>query len=500
MIGKLTIATPSAAWHAAERVRARHRWLMEVCSALRDGSTDYLPREASERSVGGVDPYAIRAARSLLSPDFAMGIWDHVGRVLGEEFKRDLGGDEELEALYGDIDDGGRDLQVFLQAVFADLWLQGEPFVLVENAPGGGNPFWVLFESEQNLRVKWGLNSKGARVPKRIHIDNPRAGGLWDSEMLPRTRVLLGDGEPSVDPATEGAGPGASLGNRGARWEFWRQNDQKEWVPSREEDEQPGRYVEDEIPGFLFQFGRKHKKTGAVIPPSEWLSEVCLHQYRESSDHGTMIRILRACLLFFKGMDFKTFTETSGNTLHVGPYAIIFGGTGDAQLMTVETSGTSPDLSFRELERIEAMVRLAALAPVDPGRAQTLGAKVIDVRLSSATLRASAVQLRDGTEELMRITAARMGKSEPGTLHIPTEFTLTASEVNEIQVITDLLKQDHLSWRTAMEKLKLGVRKLEDVDLDDEEVLLEKERAERDKRGAERVKRFAGGNPIGESE
>lgn len=498
--GKVTIATPSAAWEAVEKVRRIHRWLCEVSSAIRVTTEAELPREVGERPIGGIDPWSIRARKAVLDPDYPLAIWSWVGKVVGDEYRLDVEGDEDLAALYSDVDKAGNDLKVTLQVVFEDLLMQASPFVLVDDVPGGGSPFWVLFTADQVRLAEWGKNAAGARVPKRIHLWNPAKETLR-TPCRNRIRVLLGDGEPSFNPETKTAGPGAKLGDRGARWEWWEEDEEKkEWRPSTQPDEQPDRFEEEEIPGWLFQVGRRDRKDrDAVFPMSEWLGDACLNKYRQKSDHDGFVSLLRMVVHFWQGIGFKEFTESQGNVITYSHITNLFGGSNDkVMLHSIETTGSAAALSFKAMEEVEAKLKMARLTPVDPQKVQTLGEAQLGEHQALTPLSVAATKLRDGAEQLMKITAARLGKEKSGTLHIPTLFTLSDAEEKDLAMVRELQKEGSISWLTAMEKLKLGNRKLEDVDLAQEQTRLAKEQTERDAASARRVRGAIGGDPMGE--
>lgn len=500
--GKSTIATPSAAWESVEKVRRIHRWLCEVSSAIRVTTEAELPREVGERTIGGIDPWLIRARKAVLDPDYPLAIWSWVGKVVGDEYRLDVEGDEDLAALYADVDKAGNDLKVTLQVVFEDLLMQASPFVLVDDLPGGGSPFWVLFTADQVRLAEWGKNAAGARVPKRIHLWNPAKETLRTPSRN-RIRVLLGDGEPSYNPETKTAGPGAKLGDRGARWEWWEEDEEKkEWRPSTQPDEQPDRFEEEEIPGWLFQVGRRDRKDrDAVFPMSEWLGDACMHQFREYSDHSGFVGMLRTETTFVQGLSEAEFTAAQGYMIAFKHRNIFFGGSNENVMMhSLETTGAAAELSFKAMDEVRAKVKMARLAPVDPQKVQTLGEAQLGEHQALTPLSVAATKLRDGTEQLMKITAARLGKEKPGTLHIPTLFTLSDAEEKDLAMVRELQKEGSISWLTAMEKLKLGNRKLEDVDLAQEQARLAKEQGERDAASARRVRGAIGGDPMGEGE
>lgn len=496
----VTVATASAAWHHAEKVRAPHRWLLKVSSELRDKSEAMLPRHPGEKANAQGDPWSNRVARTLLWPYFPMALWSFVGRVISKDFQYDVGDDAEMRAIYTDIDKAGRDLSVFAQPVFFDMWCQGAPFVLIESAERGGTtPKWILFESHQIIVLDWGINAQGQRVPKRVHIkdETPEA---WGSKSEPRVRVLLGDGEGSRlhDGA---AGPGAGLGSQGARFEFYRQdpNDNMKWVPSPHPKEQPGRFAHDEIPGYLFDFGRL--ESGAVIPASEWLGELCRAYYREGSDHGTMIYMLRAVILAVSGMTKEEFIA-NGQT-SAGPMSVFFLNK-DASMQAVETTGAAGELSFRDLERYLTAIRLASLTPIDPDKVQTLGEVLITGQYAGATLAASAKRFKDGLEQLMRITAAQIGRGPEaaGSVAVPVDFRFTEAEERTVKLLADLRKGygegPEISRAALWRVLKEVVPDLADHDPEADDENLTKERDEADERAKKRVAAFAGGDPLGE--
>ena len=503
------IATPSPAWGLVEKVRRFHRWLTEVSSASRTTTELELPREVGEQSVQGIDPWAVRMRKAVLEPDYPMGVWSWIGRVVGEEYRLDTEGDKDLATLYTDIDRAGSDLKVFLQTLFEDLLMQASPFVLVEDQPGGGAPFWTLFTADQVRRAEWGKSVDGSLVPKRIHLWNPARATLRREKRC-RVRVLLGDGEPSWDPETGRPGPGEKLGDVGARWEWWeeaKENGVERWRPSTAPDEQPGRFIEDEIPGKLFQVGRRDRTDrDAVYPMSEWLGEACLHKFREYSDHSGFVRMLRTMILFWQGLGYKEFAEANkdaqgnnGNVVTFSHFTILFGGTNAAAMLhAIETSGSAAALSFQAMQDVESKVTLAKLMPVEPQKVQTLGEAQLSEHAAMMPLSVAATHLRDGAEYLMKVTAARLGKQKPGTLHIPTTFTLSDAEEKDLAMVRDLQKEGRLSWRTSMEKLKLGNEKLEDIDLVAELKLMAEEQKAKDEAAARRVRNVMGGEPMGE--
>lgn len=514
---KLTIATPSAAWERAEKVRQVHRWLCEISRELRVHEDRYLPREPNEPDKA----YEIRKQRSILHPHFLMALRQWNGRVVNDQLTWDV--DPGMVELYDNIDRDGRSLRAFLDPVFEDLWSQGEPFVLVESTErAGGVPFWVLFDSSSVIRVRRGRAKDGSVVPKRIHLCNDRESGIWGTEIIESRRVLLGDGEPSQWP-NGNPGPGAGLGVAGARYEFWDKTEKGEWMPSSDPELQPGKYPDEEIPGFLFRFGRVDKATKAVIPYSAWLAEVCRYKYASASDHDRLMRRLRNFVAYWAGAPDETIDQqttidriTPGDpyssgypaaprhravrTIPMGAFTILTGDK-DSTLQGVDMSGGNAELSFRDLEMTDAMIRVAELTPINPDKVQsTLGGQIINVHLADATLKNSAARLKDGVEELMKITAARMGKSNGGTLKIPTKFTLTRNEEAELARAISLCKEGLLSRKTLHETLQRNDPQFENMDIEQEDERIAHEVMMRDEQAARRVKAFADGPPMGEGE
>lgn len=498
-LSKLTVDTPSEAWNVSEKVRSVHRWLVEISSTLRTITEAHLPREPAERH----DDWQHRANMSSLWPDFPLALKRYVGHLASNEFTWEV--PESSEAFYDNVDRRGNDFKVFAQQVIYDLWQQGRPFVLVDSATRGGtDPRWLFFESHRVIRDIWGVSTDGSIVPKRIHLRDDKVEGVWGTKCSPRRWVLLGDGEPSQYP--DGApGPGAKLGTRGARLEFWREDPKEKgkWIPSTTPGEEPAFFAGEplEIPGRFFPFGRVHKESGAIIPPSEVLGELCLRYFRECSDHGKMVRVLRSCILHWAGMSKEQFEKDTGNELVVGFMTLLFSPNPQATLQTVETQGTAPEISFKELERWQKAIAIASLAPVNPDKVQTLGENIINVSLSEATLAASAVIIRDGFEDLMKITAAQEGKGpdDVGKIHVPTEFVLTQDEEKTIELLKWMRENDEISWESLVAKISSLKPDLE-IDPAAERLLLDAELKKRDKESIARTRGFAGGDPMGEDE
>lgn len=484
--------TPSAAYNRMEEHRRLLRDLMGGTRAMRAAGTTWLPREPGEIPQPGpdgfeIDPYQVRLDRSVLIPHFADSAEKLTGKVFAEDitFSEDM--PQQLTEWAEDIDKRGHNLTQFMRPLFLDMWVEGMPFVLVENGqtevvigPSGvpqkkdDHPemaFWIYYPSAACHRSRFHFEG-GKLIWDKIQLRESveTDDGEWEQEAEERIRVLR-----RGNPKSKGD-------DRFCSFEFHRKNERGEWIPSVDPKEQPG-YMRPhtEIPGRFFRFGRELTPEGTTLGPNEiWpeleaLAWLCLQHWQKKSDQDALVHRVKNAMLHWAGITEEEFAKRGPK--FIGPFCLFVGG---EALTVVESSGAGAEIGFKDLQSLEDAIRLASLRPEIPEKAYaTLGEKVIDTGEGESRLKASAILLRDGLEALFEITARQMDPTmQAGSVIVNTDYSLSQADAAQISALMQTRADKanpQLSRKTFLAALKKTIDVLEDMDVDAEELAIRQE-------------------------
>lgn len=477
----ITVETGSEAYDRMEARRKKSRDLRGGTTAMRAVGETWLPREPGELIRDGIDPYRVRLGRTVLVPYFH----DTIERLVGKLFSQDLRLGDDVQAPIRSTRDGkvsrkdgweedfdlrGRDFSQFGKQVLREMWAEGLPFVLVDHtakvAPvnasreddkRNGRPFAIYYPSKSVKRIVHHFEA-GRLVYDRVHLEETATEpDGWGEKSATRMRVVYRAGHhgPRLEPPTGW--------ESFASFEFYRKNDKGEWLLSSQPDEQPGLMKPHvDLPGVPFPFGQPGLEPLEVYPELDPLADLCIQHWQKKSDQDRCIHISKIALLHWAGMT-QAAAKDYGPRF-VGPFTLVLDPNLEGKLNVVETSGRGAEVGFKDLERLEAEIRWAGLAPMLPGRAQTLGEKVIDTAESESRLMASGRTLKDGLEMVLRFMAAAAGLGEAGgTAHVPADLTLKSLSAEQLQALKAARdgragEGPDLSLQTYHESLAAGLR------------------------------------------
>lgn len=478
----VNIATPSKAWAAMEALRELPRDLYSGTAAMRRAGEKWLPREPGEKSQDGIDPYAVRLKRSILSPFFR----DAISRLAGTMFSEDLQfGEDVPEAIRGtkdgkdgfkeDIDLRGRNFSRFGKRVFVDMWREGRPAVLVDHTATttianpsaaddqkAGRPFLIYYPSRSVIWEAWDYEG-GKKVLKEVRLKErvKEPDGVNSSDRL---RVLR-----------------AGVNGGFATYEFLRQDEKKEWVVSTRYGERSGAFrPHREIPIHIFAFGRESDDDEDVIEPElQPLADLCLSHWQEYSDQARCVHRVKVALIHVAGMSKETWQKNGPQ--YLGPMNLILNPESSGSAAVVETSGAGAEVGYKSLERLEERIQAAADIPFFPERTTTLGETVIHTTKTESRLKDSAQAFKDGMERCLGFMAKTLpGEKTGGSILIPTDLTLTARSAEDLAAVQKAREgrgdAPDLSRKTFLAALAQAVKILpKDFTPEGEEELIQKE-------------------------
>ncbi|CCG07657.1 DUF4055 domain-containing protein [Pararhodospirillum photometricum] len=405
------------------------RTLMGGTLAMRAAGEAYLPRYEAE----DLEAYRARLERAVLFPAFEETVRDITGRVFARPLV--LGADVPLvlRRWLDDADLLGNSVHTVAQRWFAEALTTGIAWLQVD-MPGPEvpaarrRPYLVVVPAEEVIAAQAGVvEGRWCLAHARVRYEVGERDGFF---LRPRARVQV------LEPGY---------------WEIW-QHDGPSWAPLRQ-----GRTGLDTVPLVPLRLG---PAVGALQarPPLEGLAHLNVAHWQSASDQRNILTLGRFAMLALSG---PAPEGPDGGALAVGPKTFLHTPDAQARWYYVEPQGTALQAGERDLSRLEAQMDKLAMEPLlSRTGATTATATAIAESRANSSIKAWALQLRDGLEQALVLMAAWAGLGAGGSIDVNTDFTdagdeadldalaqaRAAGDLSREAYLTELRRRGVLSW------------------------------------------------------
>ena len=437
------VSTPSPVQSAMVAEAKPVRTLVKGTKAMREAGEEYLPREPAETPAA----YTARKTRSVLFNATGKTVVDMTGKVFDKPVVTDKVTDPDLAKWFTNIDNAGRDINVFARDVFFDAIQPGIGFIFVDMPPpvqrADGQPATLADEQRAGIRpylkyiplenlIGWKSTTlEGAEVLTQIRIsecateadpENP-----YQDKEIPQIRVVN---------RVDGSAP--------CTWQTFREQDAdgKRQVVQH----QSGTITQPEIQIFPVYISRDDFMKAS--PPLAKLAELNIAHWQSASDQRNILHVARVPILFGAG-----FTEN--DTLVVGASEMVQSSNPQAKLEYVEHTGAAISAGDKDLQNLELQMQAMGLQLLIDKPGQTATGEVRDDAKENSPLAMMAKALEVALTQAVQSMARFAMKSEPkaGDIVVNKDFGITGN-TSDFQFLTQAMLGSKLDVQTWIDEAK----------------------------------------------
>lgn len=439
-----TVATPSPAVMQDESVRRLPRALMGGTTAMRALGEWALPKEEGESKKG----YEARLARTFLFNGYGKTVRDMASRVFERAVVVDDDVDAEIKPLLEDVDLAGRNLDVFLHAVFTDALGEGVSYILTDmlpppapSAPGrpptraetrDRRPWWVHIKAEQVLGWRSAyIDGREVLTQFRFLETVEQDEDAFAVTPIRQVRVFSRSA-----PETAGAAPLVT-------WQIWRKAEKADGWAVHDE----GVVTIPEIPVVAVQTRRVAFFRGH--PPLSDLAEVNLAHWQSQSDQRNILHFARVPLLFGAGIPETAKIEVSASRM-------IRATDPNAKLTWVEHSGQAIGSGERDLKALEQHMQTLGLRLLTPSPSgDTATGALLDDADANTPLGFMAKALEDSAEGALAHMALFLSKPREagGTLTVNKDYGLGLKAAQDAVILQGAVDRKAITRATYLREL-----------------------------------------------
>lgn len=438
------VSTPTAVQSAMVAEARPIRLLVAGTKAMRAAGEEFLPRQQAE----SVANYEARKKRSFLFGATAKTVADMTGKVFTKPIQVDKSVDTELQALFDNIDNAGRHLNVFARDVFLDAMQPGVSFIFVDMPPAvqraDGAPPTIADEQAAGIRP----------YLKNIPLENLIG---WKSEMISGvetlTQIRIKECTSEPDPKNpyddvdvdqirvvsrvDGVSPSI--------WQTFRKasaDDKADWVPY-----QNGTISQPEIQ--LFPVYTNRTDFMKACPPLAKLAELNIAHWQSSSDQRNILHVARVPILFGAGFN-------ADDAITIGSSEMVQSSNPQAKLEYVEHTGAAIDAGDKDLKNLEIQMQAMGLQLlIDDTKGQSATGEIRDDAKENSPLAMMATALQDALTQAVQSMARFAKRPEPkaGALMVSKDFGISGNRF-DLQFLTQLCLGGKLSQETMWTELQ----------------------------------------------
>ena len=434
------IAEQSELHKEMARERELVRAIYNGTESMRNQGMTYLPKEPNETQRA----YEHRLDRTFLYNAIGRTVQILAGKPFSKPIEIGLDIPEPVLDWLDNIDNTGRNINIFARDCFTDALIDGISYILPEMqaAPkdSQGNiikiskaeakrrnkrVYWVQYAADEVLGWRSEIrNGKPFLTQVRLTARIPIARGRFTEELVQAIYVLV---------------PGA--------WAVY--------VPVPDDKEQ--RYLlHDNGPTSLDYIPLVPIYTGRMEfmmarPPLLDMAWLNLAHWQSASDQRHILHIARVPLLFAKNFRLKP-----GETIEIGPNRLITANSKDAELKYVEIGGAAVEAGERDLQKLEDLMGDFAMRLLVPKTGDITATQTsVEAAEAHSTLQSWAEGLSGSLNSALAYSADMFGITEPaGTLTVHTDFGVSihdaaiAKEIREAEAAKQISRETFWSeWR-----------------------------------------------------
>lgn len=449
-----TPASPSSAYELTAEDRRLVRDMLEGLPAIRRHPKEYLTQWPKE----GDEVYKRRLNDAEFTPLFA----DLLFGLSSKPFSKDLSlkdpVDEDIKAICEDIDGEGNNLHVFAHSLMKDGVADGLVALVIDypqkpedavtradESRLGLRPYWVKIKANDLIAVYTEIiNGVETITHARFREDQVLRDG-WDERHVKRVRVL----EPG-------------------KWELFEEvtgKDGKQEWQSVDSGDTTLKYV----PMAIFYTADRNGPQN-VTPPLIGLARMQRDLFRLEANLQSIETRAAFPMLTANGMQ----PPAEGETLEVGPMAVLYGGEGSWGV--IEPGGMTFEHFRNRIEAKLTEMRRLGMQPLLPGAVMvTATASSIEADKAHSAVQMWALGLKDVLEQALIITGEWLKKKVSVEVEIHTDFDIGLIADSSQQTILQMREQNILSGRAVTNEMKRRSILSSDYDFDADQAELEKE-------------------------
>jgi hypothetical protein len=414
--------------------------LLGGTSAMRAAGHQYLPKWPNEEPAS----YDARLAVATLFPAFSRTVVTLASKPFSKPLTLSEDMPEQIKGLTDDIDQQGRNLQVFGGELMVELMGPGLAGILVdypkaegvrtlaEERAAGLRPYWVLVKCHQILG--WRVERRGSEwvlTQLRLMECVTEPDGDFGEKQVEQVRVLT---------------PGA--------WATYRKNPTKpdEWIPHEE-----GATTLNVVP-FIPCYG---SRTGYLTakPPLEELAHMNVKHWQSQSDQDTILHVARVPILAVIGAEDGL--DKQGNPK---PFQLTVGASAavtlpaSADIKYVEHTGAAIEAGKTSLDDLKEEMRQAGAELLVIKPITTATQVHSENAVGMCALQWITLGLQDSLNAALQMTADWLKLPAAGTVTLFNDFGAATLDSATATLVKDMAAAGLLSHETAFkEQQRRGV-------------------------------------------
>lgn len=422
----VNIDKPSLAHTAMQAVWALICDVLGGTRTIRAKGVAYLPKHAAESDTN----YATRLAVATFTPFYRVATNSMVGRVFSREpLVTGADKDEQFEAWLENVDLAGNHFCVFFQNVFQALMNYGLTYLFCDYTKGRAN---ATQEDEQK---------SGAR-PYLVHIPcYDVLGVVYDATGTNIIQARIREHTTKVDNYVETKVERIRVLEPNHYWlyELQTSQDGKEtYILVEDGDMTLG--VVPLVPLFA------ERESGVQsAPPLLEVAYLNIKYYQFESNHDNALTVAQFPMLAATGY------SNDDMAIAVGPKKLLRAENADAKFYFVEHTGAAIEAGRKRLEDIQdamALQGLKLLVPAVRSSAKTATEVDSDDEMTTSVLQMIAKRAADGMENALQLMAAWVGKTLELEVQLRGNYTLIASNPQELSTLLNAAVAGKLTAET----------------------------------------------------
>ncbi len=454
---KPTPATPSAVYE-----RMKPRWdmaeaLLGGTETMRAAGKTYLPQHDQETDAN----YATRLSRATLLNMSELALEALVGRPFSKPIVLGKDVPQQIQDWAENFDLQGNNLQAFSRTWFREGWAKGLSHVLVDfpvvEEPAPGEVRTLADDRAQNLR------------PFAVRI-RPEAviaaysESIDGQERLTHLRLM--------ETTVEQDGWGEVLKQRirvlePGSWAVYAPDEKnEEWHL-----ESSGTTPLDIIPLVTFYAGKK-EGLHECKPPLMDLMHLNVEHWQSSSDQRNVLTVSRFPILAGSGIG-------SNDLMKVGPNNYMTTEAADGKWYYVEHSGKAIEAGEKDLERLkDQMAAYGAEFLKRKTGTETATGRALDSAEGMSYLQATSLDFQDALEQVLLFFAMWAKLEEGGSVTVYTTFSIGEGAAQDLEQLLKLRATKDISRKAIIDEFQRRGVLSDDFDLDEDQLIIEKENEE----------------------
>lgn len=207
-------------------------------------------------------------------------------------------------------------------------------------------------------------------------------------------------------------------------------------------------------------------------PPLLDLAYLNVTHWQSGSDQRSILTVSRFPMLAGSGV-----SDYENEKTIVGPHGLLLADDPQGRFYYVEHSGAAIAAGRNDMQDLEKQMALygAQLLTPRPDR-ETATARSMDENSTTSGLKSMTFSFIDALEQALLLTAEMSGNESGGTVRVNTDFSLSETEIVDLQTLVTARKDGEISHSAFIAELKRRGVLHEDFSVEDDLVLLKEEK------------------------